>query len=239
MVILTLLRRHKERILAILAVLASLMFVRAQVIAYGDQRYQDGMIKADQLWTDTWNKGVELHNSQVDDLKAESRKAQVDVQKRAAEREAKLNKILKDLRSKTNLSRPSDWVPSKDTVCGSGDSVAPTKLLYAPEDGLLTVPLGATFVDTWNKINATALPQEKKSQPAESYEEQQSSKAAVHSDSPKGAATRSWYSIVSDTNNSPIRPERSKVGLYFKKTATSWSSQFEIDNLKVESNSVQ
>lgn len=122
------------------------------------RQYTKGKAASDAAWTAEWNARVEKHNEAVDKLKEDSKKAKEALQDEAKQREAQLNKIIEDLK-KRNPNR-SDWIPGKGTVCtepvNPGKPGTPTepasKPLYDPTDGLLTVPLGVTFVDTWNKI---------------------------------------------------------------------------------------
>lgn len=89
-------------------------------------------------------------------MKAASTKASEELKKENKKREAGLKKIIDDLKAKN--PNKSDWIPDKNTVCtseASESSKTESKPLYDPVDGLLSVPLGETFVDTWNTLNQT------------------------------------------------------------------------------------
>lgn len=159
-----LLWKHKEKILMVIALLAIIWFISHQIQAYGDRRFEAGRKEADAAWIDKWNEGVRIHNKQVSQLEADSKAAVEANKEEAAEREARLNKIIAGLKKKNPTT--NQWNPGKDAKCtpgtvsgssGTGKSDGESKLLYDPVGGLLTVPLGSTFVDTWNKITTDAF----------------------------------------------------------------------------------
>ncbi len=160
MTILALFFKNYWRHLVVLAAVAIVgLFINNQITAYGERQYNKGKAASDAAWTAEWNARVEKHNGAVDKLKEDSKKAKEDLEQEAKQREARLNKIIEDLK-KRNPNR-SDWIPGKGTVCteptnpskpGTPTVEPASKPLYDPADGLLTVPLGVTFVDTWNKI---------------------------------------------------------------------------------------
>lgn len=153
------LKNYWKHIVVFAAVALIGLFINNQITAYGERQYNKGKADSDAIWTEEWNARVEKHNEAVDKLKEDSKKAKETLQEEAKQREARLNKIIEDLK-KRNPNR-NDWVPGKDTVCtepakpnkpGTPAAEPVSKPLYDPSDGLLTVPLGVTFVDTWNKI---------------------------------------------------------------------------------------
>jgi hypothetical protein len=152
-------KKYWKQLLAVAALLIVVFYVKGLIEDYGQRQYEKGKADSDKAWTAEWNERVEKHNEAVDKLKEDSKKAKKDLEEESKQREARLKKIIEDLK-KRNPGR-SDWIPGKGTVCtepvNPGKPGTPTvepvsKPLYDPADGLLTVPLGVTFVDTWNKI---------------------------------------------------------------------------------------
>lgn len=149
-------KKYWKHLLVVAALLIVVFYVKGIIEDYGQRQYEKGKQKADAIWTEKWDEEARRHNKEVEDLKAASTKASEELKKENKKREADLKKIIDDLKAKN--PNKSDWIPDKNTVCTSAaseSSKTESKPLYDPVDGLLSVPLGETFVDTWNTLNQT------------------------------------------------------------------------------------
>lgn len=156
------LKNYWKHIVVLLAILGVIFMIWKAITDYGDRRYQEGVVATDTKWQQTWNEGVKKHNDRVDTLQEASAVALSDQNKRALEREANLNGIIEKLKrdAKGNVIPPSrnNWVPTTATVCvdpsKGGPDLSTAKPLYDKDNGLLSIPLGDSFTDTWNRLSA-------------------------------------------------------------------------------------
>ena len=175
------LKSYWKHIVLVIALVVIYLWVESLIVDYGNKRYNEGKAAADAVWITEHNRVVDEHNVEVANLKLDSKANADSIEERAKIREKALQKIIDDLGKDRKPNAPkTSWVPTENTVCFQKDSgpapaakvgdvqqgsvkaeglamdqtmtSQPLKL-YAEDTGLLNIPLGESFVKTWNLIS--------------------------------------------------------------------------------------
>ncbi len=128
--------RTIAKILILLSVVAGIWYA---IHSYGQRMYDKGFSKADEQWTETYNKSVEDHNVKIDALNLAGRIAARVHSETVANLKLTIDKILKD---KDEVKKPR--IPP--TVVDN------TGISLKCEKEIGQVYLGSSFSDKWNAI---------------------------------------------------------------------------------------
>jgi len=145
--------KYKTQISVVVVGLGLLVSIKL----YGDKRFEDGKLSADQSWTEVYNDMVRKHNEKVDEIELASKKKADEFDNKRREADARINALLSDLRKKSSQTQlpPKPAVLTMEAMTCQGENNT-TFQLYNKGNGLITMPLGVTFSNTWNAINKEA-----------------------------------------------------------------------------------
>lgn len=138
-----------KKIISFLIIVLTILFA---VKLYGDSRYEAGKSFADEQWTNVYNEMVLKHNTKVQALEMESKLKADEYEKKKKEADNRIGGLLAELRRKESNTIPKPSIADMKTIqCKGSDGKAFP--LYDTGNGLIAMPLGKTFSDTWNAIN--------------------------------------------------------------------------------------